>query len=526
MRQTSRVFGRRGLLRGGAAIAGSAALPFTFTYHRVARAAGYGELVTDPEGIIDLPPGFTYKILTQLFDPMSDGYRSPGLPDAMGAFPGPDGTIVLMRNHELGVLDVLHTPLYPEQKAPPEAYNPGTSGGVTRLVIDNDTLELKSSNLVLFGTLRNCAGGKSPWGWLSCEETTDGKHGYTFLCRTDADTVQMPRQIAGYGRFKHEAACVDPDTLVAYLTEDQGDSCLYRFVPTDRADPFTGKLQALRAVDVDEFATSDMEVGQVVAVSWIDVDDPTPVEDSVRGDAQAKGAAIVKRGEGIWYWQGAVYVCSTSGGPAGAGQIFKLVDGPDGGTLELLARSEDPAILDHPDNITMAPWGELFMAEDGDGDNYVRVLNSAGEVFDFARNAKSDSEFSGVCFSPDGKTMFVNIMFDHLTLAIRGPFPDFEPEPEPEPTGSETDAGTASDGSSGTGEAPTTGGDASTTVAPTMTDASSSSTDSASSGAVDDDGGCGCKADASGPGLELVVAAAGALALRGRGRGDEPSKDE
>ncbi|MDC0673407.1 alkaline phosphatase PhoX [Nannocystis radixulma] len=518
MRHTSHVFGRRGLLRCGAAVAGSAALPFTFTYHRVAKAAGYGELVPDPEGIIDLPPGFSYKVLTRLFDPMSDGYRSPGLPDAMGAFPGPDDTIVLMRNHELGVLDILHTPLHPEQQAPPESYNPGTSGGVTRLVIDNATLELKSSNLVLFGTLRNCAGGKSPWGWLSCEETTDGKHGYTFLCDVEADRVQMPRQIAGYGRFKHEAACVDPDTLVAYLTEDQGDSCLYRFVPTDKADPFTGKLQALRAVEVDEFATTDMEVGQVVAVSWVDVDDPTPTDDSVRGQAQAKGAAIVKRGEGIWYWKGAVYVCSTNGGPAGAGQIFKLVDGPDGGTLELLARSEHPDILDHPDNITMAPWGELFMAEDGDGDNYVRVLNQAGEVFDFARNAKSDSEFSGVCFSPDGKTMFVNIMFDHLTLAIRGPFPDFVPEPETTGDESDTGAGTESGGSSDSGVAPTTGGGAGT-AAPSTTDASSSTTDAATGGVLDDDGGCGCKADAGAPGLELVVAAAGALALRGR-RGD------
>ncbi|MCY0986395.1 DUF839 domain-containing protein [Nannocystis sp. ILAH1] len=520
MKRTSPAFGRRGLLRGGAAIVGSSALPFTFTYHRIARAAKYGELVPDPDGIIDLPPGFTYKILTRLFDPMSDGYRSPGLPDAMGAFPGPDeDTVVLMRNHELGVLDILHTPLHPEQQAPPESYNPAASGCVTRLVIDNETLEVKSSNLVLFGTLRNCAGGKSPWGWLSCEETTDGKHGYTYLCSTEATSVQPPRQIAGYGRFKHEAACVDPDTLVAYLTEDRGDSCLYRFVPDDKADPFTGKLQALRAVEIDEFATSDMEVGQVVPIAWVDVDEPTPSDDSVRGQSQAKGAAIVKRGEGIYYWQGAVYVCSTSGGPVGGGQIFKLVDGPAGGTLELLARSDDLEVLDHPDNIAVAPWGELFMAEDGDGEDYVRVLDAKGQVFDFARNAKSDSEFSGVCFSPDGKTMFINLMFDHLTLAIRGPFPEFTPPPET--TGGETETETGADSESGGSAAPTTGGvsstsaEASTTAESTGADA----TGSASGGALDDDGGCGCKADAGGPGFGEVLAAAGALALRQRSSG-------
>ncbi|MDC0722228.1 alkaline phosphatase PhoX [Nannocystis bainbridge] len=503
-------FGRRGLLRGGAAIAGSAALPFTFTYHRIARAAKYGDLVSDPDGILDLPPGFSYKILTRLFDPLSDGYRSPGLPDAMGAFPGPDGTIILMRNHELGVLDILHTPLYPEQPVPPEAYNPGASGGVTRLVIDNDTLELKSSNLVLFGTLRNCAGGMSPWGWLSCEETVDGKHGYTYLCSTEATSVQPPRQIAGYGRYRHEAACIDPRTFVAYLTEDRGDSCLYRFVPDDKADPFTGKLQALRAVEVDRFATTDMEVGQVVAIAWVDVDEPTPNDDSVRAKAQAKGAAVVKRGEGIVYWQGAVYVCSTNGGPVGGGQIFKLVDGPDGGTLELVARSEDLEVLDHPDNITVAPWGELFMAEDGNGDNYVRGLDAKGHVFDFARNAKSDSEFAGVCFSPDGKTMFVNLMFDHLTVAIRGPFPEFEPLPET--TGGETESG----GSSDTGAAPTSGAVSTTGVSTTAASTDAEATDSGGGGVLDDDGGCGCTAD-GGSGAGALLAAAGALALRRRG---------
>lgn len=516
-------FGRRGLLRGGAAIGAASALPFTFTYHRTARAAGYGDLVPDPDGVLDLPPGFSYTILTQLFDPMSDGYRSPGLPDAMGAFAGPDNTVVVMRNHELGVADILHTPLMPGQDPPAEAFNPGASGGVTRLVLDNDTLELKSTNLVLFGTLRNCAGGVSPWGWLSCEETTDGLHGYVFLCKTDAGVVQPPHKLAGYGRFKHEAACVDPGTLVAYLTEDQSNSCLYRFVPTDKADPFTGKLQALRVESGDMFATTDMEVGQVVAISWVDVDDPTPVDDTVRTQAQAKGAAVFKRGEGICYWQGEVYVCSTTGGPVGAGQIFKLTDRPGAATLELLARSEHADVLNHPDNITVAPWGELFMAEDAGTGSGIRVLNAAGEVFDFARNAKSDSELAGVCFSPDGKTLFVNIQFDHLTLAIRGPFPDFVPLPDTTGGESTGDEETASDGNSGSGEAPTTGSDVVTTTDPSTGEAPSKP--AATGTGLDDDGGCGCKSSESGPGLGLALGAVGVLALRGRGRREEPGED-
>lgn len=504
--------GRRGLLRGGAAVVGASMLPFTFTYRRTARAAGYGELVPDPDGILDLPPGFTYKILSRLHDPMSDGYRTPGLPDAMGTFAGPDGSIILMRNHELGVADVLHTPLHPEQAPPPEAFNPGVSGGVTRLVIDNETLEVKSSNLVLFGTMRNCAGGVSPWGWISCEESVDGLHGYAFLCDPMADRVQKPRKIAGYGRYRHEAACVDPRTYIAYLTEDRGDGCLYRFVPDDVSDPFKGKLQALRVIGTDAFDTSDMLAGQSRAVTWVDIDDPEPSDDSMRVKARAKGAAEFNRGEGIFFWQGAVYVCATSGGPAGAGQVFRLVETPEGSTLECLAASEDPSVLDHPDNIAVAPWGELFMAEDGDGDDYIRVLTPDGAVFDFARNAKGSGEFSGVCFSPDGRTLFVNLMWDHLTVAIRGPFPEFVPPPE-ETTGEAT----------GGTDAPTTSVSAGTSAASTTSDGLWETGKPAlmpetSGPKIDDNSGCGCAAREGGAAVDLALGVAAALALRENAR--------
>ena len=46
----------------------------------------------------------------------------------------------------------------------------------------------------------------------------------------------------------------------------------------------------------------------------------------------------------------------------------------------------------------------------------------SGEVFDFARNARSDGELAGVCFSPDGRAMFLNLQIDGVTLAIDGPF--------------------------------------------------------------------------------------------------------
>jgi secreted PhoX family phosphatase len=91
-------------------------------------------------------------------------------------------------------------------------------------------------------------------------------------------------------------------------------------------------------------------------------------------------------------------------------------------TLELVAESPSGDVLEMPDNLTFAPSGHLYVCEDGSFDNYIRRITPDGRVVTFARNARSDSEFAGVCFSPDGDTMFVNIQEDHLTLAITGPF--------------------------------------------------------------------------------------------------------
>ncbi len=528
------------MTRSAAAVA-AATLPLAFAYQPRAHAARYGALVPDPDKILDLPPGFTYIVLERRGDPMDDGYRVPGKPDGMGAFAGPDNTVIVMRNHECNVADLANGPYKLGQVPPPEAYNQAAMGGVTRLVVDGDSFNRISSNLVLTGTIRNCAGGLSPWGWLSCEENVDANHGYTFLCPIDAATVQAPQRIVGYGRCNHEAACIDPATHIAYLSEDRGDSALYRFVPDAFDAPFVGKLQALRVVGELGFATTAMAVGDQVSIDWVDIDDPDPVADTLRVEAKAKGAAVFVRGEGIWFHDGAVYLCSTSGGPAQAGQIFRVRDVPGPATLELVAQSTDSDVLDKPDNIAVAPWGELFMAEDGGGDNYIRGLTDDGEIFDFARNAGSSSEFAGVCFSPDGRAMFVNIQSDGLTLVITGPFPeapdDDDSSSSGDDDGDETTTTTASDSSSGEDtSAPTTGsgadtGEVPTTGAPATTTASASGpgidtgTDGSSDTGVDpeadgDDAGCGCdtRAPSALTGLQAVLGVAALVGLDRHGR--------
>ena len=68
----------------------------------------------------------------------------------------------------------------------------------------------------------------------------------------------------------------------------------------------------------------------------------------------------------------------------------------------------------------------MLLWEDGSGDNFLRGLTRHGELFDFARNADATQpgqEFAGATFSPDGRTLFVNVQNSTgYTIAIWGPW--------------------------------------------------------------------------------------------------------
>jgi len=409
---------------------------------------GYGPLVPDPAGYFDLPAGFRYSIVSSAGEAMDDGYVTPGKFDGMACFGLGGSRVVLVRNHELGRREQALGPAGGlarlEERLRGEAcYGRDLEGrvlpgGTSTIVYDLRRGRRERHYLSLAGTAVNCAGGATPWGsWLSCEEIVYGRetvaqeHGWVFEVPARLRGLADPRPLTALGRFKHEAAAVDPATGIVYLTEDQPDSLFYRMVPEVRGQLHRGgRLQALALRDRPGADTRNWEdrwfsPGEARDAHWIDLDETASPNDDLRMRGRAAGAAIFARGEGV-HWAGdSLYFCCTSGGAARHGQIMRYR--PGRARLELFVESADRLLLDYADNLTATPWGHLIVCEDIAGavrPNHLKGVTPEGRIYTLARlNVRT--ELAGVCFSPDARTLFVNAYDPGRTLAITGPWRRF-----------------------------------------------------------------------------------------------------
>ncbi|MEG4305138.1 alkaline phosphatase PhoX [Microcoleus sp. D3_18a_C4] len=429
----------------GASAAGTLMMsPLEALYARKANGesvfgGGYGPLVPDPNGLLDLPQGFQYRAFSRTGEMMSDGSPVPGGHDGMAAFPGPQNTIILVRNHEL-------SPNSSTQVVGPNPYDPLCKGGTTTLQVGPNR-QLIKHYVSLSGTYRNCAGGPTPWGsWITSEEdvstlatnrprpndarNVSKSHGYNFEVPALATAPVNPVPLVAMGRFNHEAVAIDPKTGIVYETEDRGDGLFYRFIPNEVKNLSAGgTLQALKIKNMPQAKTfAGFPKGQPMSVEWVTIDNPDPATDTVRVEGFGKGAAQFTRGEGIWYGNREVYFCCSNGGsvdpatgrPNGFGQVWRYL--PDQDMIELFVEAKSADELDGPDNIVVAPHGDLIICEDGEDEQFVVGVTPNGELYRFAKNALNDREFAGACFSPDGRTMFVNIQTPGITFAIWGPW--------------------------------------------------------------------------------------------------------
>lgn len=396
------------------------------------RSAGFGPLVEDSGGVLDLPRGFQYRIISEEGEPeMRGGKFVPSDFDAMGAFRGEGGTTVLVRNHENRGNEEF--PVIGENP-----YDPTAIGGTTAIVVDKNRKAVEQY-VTSSGQANNCAGGTTPWGtWLTCEETRNTNHGYVFeVDPRDPENDLSKAPIREMGFFSHEAAEVDPETGIVYLTEDDFRGAIpgspefetigasrvsffYRFLPNDRSQQpgalqRGGKLQAMAIEERPNYNADLAEPGQSFGVVWKDVN-----PEDASASAQAQGCCRFQRLEGMWFGGGAVWFDDTAGGEKRYGQVFRYL--PATNTLELFYESESREDLDAPDNLTVTPWGDLWFAEDGRDGNRIVGITPEGDTYVFASNRLSDSEFAGPVFSPDGETFFVNIQSPGRTFAIWGPF--------------------------------------------------------------------------------------------------------
>ena len=418
---------------------------------------------TTGKALIKLPPGFRYFSFAWQGDALQDGSVMPSSADGMGLVHYANGKARLIRNQEIwddpGAFAHLD-----------RAYDAGAGAGTVTIDVDLDAGKLMQARASLSGTNANCSGGVTPWGsWLSGEEqvVTKGEfllshaglpmtkfqkpHGFMFEVPgwgSSAKMAQAPdasfRPIIEMGQMRHEAAAVDPDTGIVYLTEDNNPAAgFYRFIPRKPgALSEGGKLEMLGVRGRQELrkglnarvGTKFKTPGMKFKTHWVAINDPTKAHNDEQrmsngcfSQGQALGGAIFSRLEGIYCRAGEIFFTSTNGGDIAQGQVF--VYRPKSEELELVYESTDKLVMTYPDAIEKGPAGGHIICQDGKEvfPQVLYFLSKQGKVTPIAQNnlddqAGSRAEWAGCCMTPDGKWLFANIYTPGFTVAITGPF--------------------------------------------------------------------------------------------------------